>query len=145
MMGRKKRKKPRVDIVALRKAVAGTKDEEVCDDKEGKEAYGALRKDRQVEDFGEGRKCACCECSLARSNPDKLCMPCDSAIAEWKNFLWNRWEIEQRIAKHCLDYVRAKLTRKKARHDVPREIVSGSFTRAVGRREIGRKVKKGRR
>ena len=143
-MGRKKRKKPLVDIVALRKAVAGTNDE-VCDDKEGKEAYGALRRDRQVDDFGEGRKCACCRCSLARSNPDEFCWACDAIIAEWKNFPWNRWEIEQRIAKHCLDYVRAKSARKKARHGVPRDIASGSFTRAVGRREIGRKVKKGGR
>ncbi|MFH2136784.1 MAG: hypothetical protein ABII19_04135 [Patescibacteria group bacterium] len=142
-MGKKKRKEPRGDIVALRAAVAEARGEEVSDGKGG--AYSALKRDQPVCDFGEGRKCACCGCSLIRSNPDEFCWACDAIIAEWKNFPWNRAEIEQRIAKHCLDYVRAKLTRKKARHDVPRDIASGSFTRAVGRREIGRKVKKGRR
>ena len=146
MEKKKKREKPRVDIVALKKAVAemmGKTDE--TDEEEGeKGAYGALRRDRSVETFGEGRKCGCCNCTLAQSNPDNLCLPCGSAIAEWKNFPWNRVEIEKEMAKHCLGYARAKVKRKKARHGVPRDTASGSFTRAVGRREIGEKVRQNR-
>jgi hypothetical protein len=140
----RKRKKPKVGIVALRRAVAemmGKTDEE----EESGEDYSALRRDRLVETFGTGRKCKCCECALAESNPDKFCRPCDTVIAEWKNFSWNRAEIEKGMAKHCLDYVRANLARRKTRHGVSREASSGSFMRAVGRREIGGKVKRRKR
>ncbi len=94
-MEKKKREKPRVDIVVLRKAVAGVMGEGVSSKIEPEESYGASRMNQPVETFGEGRKCKCCSCALAQSNPDNLCMPCDSAIAEWKIFSWNRAEIEQ--------------------------------------------------
>jgi len=155
---KKDSKKRQAFVAALRKAVAkmraemwGEGSEKESEEEnggggeEGRRAYGALRKAREVTTFGAGRKCKCCKCALAASNPVKFCEFCDSVIAEWENFPWNRAEIKQRMAKHCLDYVREKAARKKARCGVPRDISSGSFTRAVGRREIGKKVKKSRR
>lgn len=142
-MGKKKREEPRGDIVALRAAVAEARGEEVSDREGG--AYSALRRDQPVCDFGEGRKCACCGCSLIRSNPDKLCRPCDRAIAEWKNFSWNRAEIEKQMAKHCLCFVRSGTRRKRSCRGVSRIVASGSFLRAVGRREIGRRAKRGKK
>lgn len=135
----KKKKKPLVDIVALKKAVALAMGNETEEEEESEGEYSALRRDQPVGTFGEGRRCKCCNCVLARSNPDKLCLPCDTIIAKWKNFPWNRVEIKRRMAKHCLNYVLANSVRRKARHGVSRDIASGSFTRAVGRREIGRK------
>lgn len=140
-MEKKKRKKPLVDLVALRKAVAEAMGNETGEKEGGEGEYSALRRDQPIETFGEGRKCVCCGCSLARSNPDKLCMPCDTIIAEWKNFPWNRGEIGRRMAKYCLDYVLANSTRRKARHGVGRGMSSGSFARAAGRKTIVRKKK----
>ncbi len=137
-MGKKKRGKLRGDIVALRAAVAGMKGEEVCEGG-GEESYSALRRDQPVCDFGEGRKCACCGCSLARSNPDEFCRPCDRAIAEWKNFPWNRAEIEKRMAKHCLCFVQSGTKKKRSCRGVSRIAVSGSFLRAIGVEKSGEK------
>jgi hypothetical protein len=76
--------------------------------------YSAVRVARPIETFEAGRKCKCCGCFLAASNPDKFCRPCDRAIQEWRNFPWRRGELEQEMGQHCLDYVRKHYTGKKA-------------------------------
>lgn len=155
---KKDSKKRLAFVAALKRAVAemraemwgGGSEGESKEENEGGweedgRGYSALRKDRVVTTFGAGRKCKCCSCALATSNPAKFCEVCDRVIAEWNGFSWNRAEIEGRMAKHCLDYVRANLAGRKVRHGVSRDTASGSFLRAVGRREIGRKVKRGKK
>lgn len=140
-MGNKSRRKS--DGVALKRAVAkamGYKFEE-REDQRGDGEYSALRKDHEVGNFGAGRKCKCCSCTLAESTQGKFCWSCDATIAKWKNFPWDRAEIEKEMAEHCLCFVRSGAKKKESLRGVPKIVASGSYERAVGHREIGRTAK----
>jgi hypothetical protein len=132
----KKVRKSLVDVVKLREAVSmiepGKSVQESPD--------GSRKKEPAVQVAPPGRRCICCGATLSIYNMDKLCWPCDKAIAEWKNFSLNRFEIEKRMASHCLCYVRENCSRrKKASGAVGGEVSSGSFARAVGRKQTERK------
>jgi len=88
-----------------------------------------------------GRKCECCGATLSIYNTDKLCWPCDRAIAEWKNFPTRRLEIEANMAPHCLRYVTKKyvIKRKKNNSLGGGDVSSGSWARAAGRKTLERK------
>jgi hypothetical protein len=132
----RKTRKPVVDILRLREAVSmiepGKSVQESPD--------GSRKKEPAVQVAPPGRRCICCDATLSIYNMDKLCWPCDKAIAEWKNFSLNRFEIEKRMESHCLRYVRENCSgRKKASGAVGGEVSSGSFARAVGRKQTERK------
>lgn len=139
--GRGKRKPPSIDFAALKRILAERQGREPDDGGTTNEkGYSALRAERPIETFKAGRRCKCCDCFLARSNPDNLCWPCDKAIQEWKNFSWRRTELEREMASHCLQFVYEYLAKKNETRGVigGEERSSGSFARASGRKTIER-------
>lgn len=129
---RNKLKKPQFDVVSLREIVAGIKPEKAIRER----ADGSHKKEPTIQLSPSGRRCICCDAPLSRYNSNKLCWPCDKAIAEWKNFPMNRSELEKTMAKHCLNYVREHYSgKKRASNAVGGEVSSGSFARAVGRKK----------
>ncbi len=105
---------PKIDVAAVKKALAETRSERSSNGGTEGTDYSALRSDKSIETFGSGRKCECCGCALARSNPDRFCRPCDGAIQRWKDFSWLRAELEREMGEHCLNYVRARYPGKKS-------------------------------
>ncbi len=86
------------------------------------------------------RKCKCCGAALSVRNTDNLCWHCDSAIQKWKLFPWQRAELEREMDLHCLDYVHEHCTKKKKSADKDGlEVSSGSYARALGRKQIERR------
>lgn len=129
-------RKPAVDIVSLREAVSTIEPGKSVRES----ADGSRKGEPAVQVAPPGRKCICCGATLSRYNADRLCWPCDKAIAEWKNFSMNRFDIEKRMAEHCLHYVRENCSgRRKVSNAVGGEISSGSFARATGRKQVERK------
>jgi len=135
------KRKPSVDLPALKRALAERQNKEPDNNGTASEGgYSALRAERPIETFGGGRRCKCCNCFLGGSNPDNFCRPCDKAIQEWKIFPWRRIELEREMGQHCLDYVRERYAEKKKRRDASaEEVSSGSFARAIGRKTVERK------
>lgn len=133
-------RKPPIDFAALKRMLAERQGKELEDRETADEGgYSALRAERPIETFKEGRRCKCCNCFLVSSNSDNICHPCDKAIQEWKNFPWRRPELEREMGLHCLNYVREHCAKKKkGRSGHGEEVSSGSFARAVGRKTIER-------
>jgi len=138
MARKKKEEPPRIGLVTLKEAVATVMGRgEVAEEAAGEEGYSALRSERPVETYEEGRKCQRCGASLNRYNDsrDKLCSPCDAAIEKWKLFPMCRSDHEREMAPHCLRYVAEKLTKgKRVSNAVGGEVSGGSWARATGRK-----------
>jgi len=135
---RGKRKKLAIDFAALKN---GRSEELGVRETAGEGGYSALRSERPAETYKADRRCKCCNCFLARTNPDNICHPCDRAIQEWKNFPWWRAELEQVMEVHCLGFVHERFVKKgKARSATGGgEKSSGSWARAAGRKTIEKK------
>lgn len=135
---RGKRKKLAIDFASLKK---GRGEELGVRKTAGEGGYSAFRSERPVETYKANRRCKCCNCFLARTNPDNICHPCDRAIQEWKNFPWRRAELEQVMEAHCLKFVHEHFVKKGKARSVTGggEKSSGSWARAAGRKTIEKK------
>lgn len=137
--GKGKRKKLAIGFAALKKErVEGLGVRETA----GEGGYSALRSERPVETYKADRRCKCCDCFLARTNPDSICHPCDRAIQEWKNFPWRRAELEGGgMEPHCLKFVHERFAKKgeAQKKNGGKEKSSGSWARAAGRKTIEKK------